>query len=79
MSERNYKVGDKVRFIDANRHRNVPTFYPPVGTVGTIVSIDRCDDIPYLVRWSEGTTSKDDTWWLGEEGLEPVEVDDESD
>ena len=31
-----YKVGDKVVFISENKHKEFPSFYPEVGTVGTV-------------------------------------------
>lgn len=54
-----YKVGDKVVFISVNKHKELPSFYPEVGTVGTITghSGDRA-----LVKWKEGSTSLDDQW-----------------
>ena len=55
MSEHNYKVGDKVRYLDARRHLAEPEYYPAPGTVGTIVEIG--DNATCLVQWPEGTTS----------------------
>ena len=78
MSEHNYKVGDKVRFIGAGSHRDIPQFYPPVGTVGTVVKIDHDDVAPYLVQWPVGAAIGGSKFWNAKKDLEPVEVDDES-
>lgn len=55
-----YKVGDKVVFIDKKKHEEYPEFFPKVGTVGTITG--HSDDIRTLVKWEEGSTSLDDQW-----------------
>ena len=55
-----YKVGDKVVFISENEHKEIPSFYPEVGTVGTVVNVD---GYGALVKWEEGSTTKDDTWY----------------
>lgn len=48
-----FKVGDKVRFTDAECHRSDPCYYPPVGTIGTIVS-DEMSSTPFI-KWDEWT------------------------
>lgn len=53
-----FKVGDKVRFTDAECHRSDPRFYPPVGTIGTIVN-DEMSSTPF-VKWDEWTPG--DIW-----------------
>ena len=35
-----YKVGDKVVFISENEHKEFPSYYPEVGTVGTVLGRD---------------------------------------
>ena len=35
-----YKVGDKVVFISEKKHKEIPSFYPEVGTVGTVLGRD---------------------------------------
>ena len=64
-----YKAGYKVVFISENKHKEFPSFYPEVGTVGTVVGVDRHDA---LVKWEEGSTTKDDTWHCGFEWCIPA-------
>ena len=33
------KTGDRVRFINAERHIRFPGYYPPAGTIGKVVRI----------------------------------------
>lgn len=55
-----YKAGDKVVFVDKKKHEEHPEFYPEVGTVGTVLG--RYTNVCTLVKWEEGSTTKDDTW-----------------
>lgn len=55
-----YKAGDKVVFIEGNAHNIYPLYYPEVGTVGTVVGVNRFNA---YVKWKEGSTSGDDTWY----------------
>ena len=64
-----YKVGDKVVFVDKKKHEEHPEFYPEVGTVGTVVAVDGHDE---LIKWEEGSTTKDDTWYCGFEWCIPA-------
>ena len=67
---RGIKVGDKVRYIiDAATTKEFPEFYPPKGTIGTVIGIE---DGPfyYLIRWPEGTTQGDGCWYAKEEDIE---------
>lgn len=65
------KVGDKVRFVNAEVHDCDPWFYPPVGTIGTVLSINRYGDV--FVQWPEGSTLTEDRWWTHITSLELVE------
>ena len=56
-----YKAGDKVVFISENKHKEFPSYYPEVGTVGTVLGRDA--DNCALVKWEEGSTSSDDHWY----------------
>ena len=67
-----YKPGDKVRFIDAVEHEKFKDFYPPVGTIGTVVEGEDADGVLY-VEWAGGTTSLEDTWYCGADRVEPAE------
>ena len=63
------KVGDKVKFIDRKAHEEVPEYYPPVGTIGTVVR-DECNQEDWKVQWPKGTTSGHDRWYCAEESIE---------
>ena len=55
-----YKVGDKVVFISENEHKEFPSYYPEVGTVGTVLGRDA--NTWAYVKWEKGSTSSDDYW-----------------
>ena len=65
-----FKVGDRVRYINARIRTST---CPPVGTVGIIVRIDHDDFVPYLVQWPVGAAIGGSKWWHAKEELEPVE------
>ena len=65
-----FKVGDKVRYIGKD-HREIPEFYPEIGTVGTVVKEDR--DTDWYIQWPKGSTSRKDCWYCGENDIELVE------
>lgn len=60
MPENKFGIGDTVRFIADDQHKQYPQFYPPVGTKGKIDNI--CAGDEYGIRWKKGTTSGNDTW-----------------
>lgn len=73
-----FKVGDKVVFTNAQKHETISRFYPAVGTVGTVVKIDKhpIDEKGLLVDWGkakgievweDGTKS----WWCNEDDVKP--------
>lgn len=70
--EKNFKVGDIVRYLkDTSSYDEADKiYYPPIGTIGKIVSIEE-DDI--RVQWPEGTTLDEGRWYVGPEDLELVE------
>ena len=55
----NVKVGNKVRMIDDICYKYNPMWYPPAGTMGTIIN---AHDINALIQWPSGITSEDDRW-----------------
>ncbi len=55
-----FKVGDKVKFTSAEKHKESPGFYPQVETIGTIINVD-CAGA--WIQWPEGSTSGDDRWY----------------
>ena len=65
-----YKVGDKVVFISENKHKEIPSYYPEVGTVGTVLCRDA--NTCAFVKWEEGSTTEDDTWFCGFEWCIPA-------
>ena len=68
-----YKVGDKVRYLNASKHLTEPEYYPAPGTVGTVSIIDQEDTQAYMyVQWPEGSTCGDALWWCIREDVEPV-------
>ena len=74
-----FNVGDKVIFINAQKHKSHGRYYPAVGTVGTVVDIDEhpIEDFGLLVNWgdakgvdvwqADGTKS----WWCNEADVKP--------
>lgn len=71
-------IGKKVVFINHEAHTGMPSSYPPIGTIGTIVSTKGIvfNDCPFAVQWEKGTTSGDDLWVVGEESVELLNEDD---
>lgn len=65
------EIGNKVRYIiDANTTKGFPEFYPPKGTIGTVIGIE--DSPFYLIRWPKGTTQGDGRWYAKKEDIELV-------
>ena len=74
--------GAKVKFINKEAHENDPWFYPPVGTIGTIIhnnDYDKTDpnDVEWKVRWPKNSIScynsncfSDDESFVDEESIE---------
>lgn len=71
-----FNVGDKVVFTNAEKHEKVSQFYPVVGTVGTVVKIDKhpiaekgllvdWGDAEGIDVWEDGTKS----WWCNEDDV----------
>ena len=64
-----YKRGDKVVFISENEHKEFPSYYPEVGTVGTVLGRDA--NTCAFVKWEKGSTS-DDRWACRFDWIIPV-------
>lgn len=62
-----YKVGDKVVFIDEEKHLEFPRYYPHVGAIGKIVRINGS----LRVQWPRGTTSGIDVWLCNPKWVKP--------
>lgn len=63
----NVKVSSKVRMADGEAHFVDPECSPIIGTEGIV---EKIDSSICLVKWPEGTTSKDDRWFCTYEELE---------
>lgn len=71
-NDREIEVGDKVRYIAEDNESNKELgYYPPKGTVGTVIKIED-DAVPYLIKWTEGTTKGDGFWYVCREDIELV-------
>ena len=64
-----YKVGDRVRYLNARTHRTDPEYYPEVGTVGEVIAVEKSI---ILVQWPKGTTAGHGRWWQLIGSVEPV-------
>lgn len=64
------KVGDKVRFINEQRHAKEPWKCPKVGTIGDVVGVNGCGNDSIHIKWEKGSTSMDDRWHCNEEDVE---------
>ena len=71
---REIKVGDRVRYIaEDSKEDKESGYYPPKGTVGTVVGIDWIfAAAPYLIKWPEGTTKGDGCWYVKRKDIELV-------
>ena len=65
-----FKTGDKVRYIGKG-HREMPEFYPEIGTIGTVVKEGGNTD--WYIQWPKGSTSGKDCWYCDENDIELVE------
>lgn len=60
----NVKKGDKVRYLNAERHKQNPKFYPLQGTIGEVVFV--CNDDTCIVQWPNYKS----TWYANRFDLE---------
>ena len=60
----NVKRGDKVRYLNAEKHEQNPKFYPLQGTIGEVVSV--CEDNTCFVQWPNYKTA----WFASQFDLE---------
>lgn len=75
-----FNVGEKVVFTNTKKHESARQFYPVVGTVGTVVEIDKnpIDGKALLIDWgnAEGIdvwTDGTKSWWCNEQDVKPYE------
>lgn len=71
---REIEIGDKVRYITEDTAEVKETgYYPPKGTVGTVIGIDLIfTTAPYLIKWPKGTTRSDGCWYVERKDIELV-------
>lgn len=70
---RDIKVGDKVRYIFEDSKEDKETgFYPPKGTIGTVLWIGYDSDQCYI-QWPEGTTEGSGRWHTEIKSVELVD------
>lgn len=73
------KEGSKVKYLGINGKCHagkgwIGSYYPPIGTIGTILDINRSYGKPIiLIQWPEGTTMGDGKWYCDEDFLEVVD------
>lgn len=65
-----FKTGDKVKYIGKD-HREMPEFYPKIGTIGTVVKEGGGTD--WSIQWPKGSTSGEDCWYCNENDIKLVE------
>ena len=71
-----FKIGQKVRFVDAEARKEIPAFCPYVGSVGVVLDVDDVEDMA-LVDWdaNSGVWQRGDggcSWWCMNRMLEVV-------
>lgn len=66
-----FEIGDKVVFQNAEKHKEIPRWFPAVGTVGTITSFGSMDHRGenIMVQWPVKSTSSNDQWYCAEDDL----------
>lgn len=70
-----FKVGDKVVFLNADKHKRMSNFYPAVGSIGVVDRVkEECDDDETVkVDWGEAegleTLNHKKSWWCNEKDI----------
>lgn len=64
--ENKIPIGTRVRYINSNEEYIPNYYYPPVGTLGTVVN---CDEDGPEVKWDSGTR-EDGIWWCDFDDVE---------
>lgn len=68
-----FKVGDKVVFINADKHKELSFCYPEVGTIGTVML---SGGKSLVVDWGDAKSIDNNangtkSWWCSEEDVKP--------
>ena len=67
------KVGDKVRYIaEDSREDKESGFYPPKGTIGTVLWVGNDSDQCHI-QWPMGTTKGGGCWYTEKESVKLVD------
>lgn len=68
------KEGDIVIATDniSHLHDLYPEWYPAVGTIGKVQNVTKNDITDIYVKWSDGSTSADDTWHVTDNCIRKV-------
>lgn len=75
---KDFKVGDIVVFTNQDRHYKEPQYFPPSGTKGKVLAVDKdADGEALFVQWPTASTSIDDRWYCDFDDV--VKEADESD
>ena len=69
-----FKVGDKVVFLNADKHKKMRCFYPAVGSIGVVEKVGEYDDDDNVkVDWGEAeeleTVQHKKSWWCNEKDI----------
>ena len=62
------KIGSIVMFTESKLHSGNPNWYPPIRTLGTVITINDVDGL-IGIQWTRGSTSRDDCWWCNYEDV----------
>ena len=73
MSDKKFKVGDKVKYVGSEHEIN-PQWFPIIGTIGTVMQ--DVDEFDCYIQWQKGSTSKEDRWYCNKNDVELVEDED---
>lgn len=65
-------IGERVMFTDPNAHKECPRWYPPKGTIGTVVQCNSVNNPAVRVQWPDGTTGGNGCWYTPVCDLRPA-------
>ena len=74
-----FNVGDKVVFMNAEKHEELSEFYPAVGSIGVIKEV-RDSDGNIMVNWGEAEgivvhPNGMKAWWCDEKDIKPCDAE----
>lgn len=65
------KKGSLVKMISEKKHAEEPRFYPPVDSIGKVISHPE-KNMDLMVEWPIGSTSGNDCWFINAEYVKEV-------